>query len=109
MAEQAQQPQQQERGARKQRVGEVISNKMDKTIVVRVDRRVVHPRYGKVITLSKKFYVHDEKDEAGVGDKVAIVETRPLSKLKRWRLVQVLHKAEQIDKIADVPGATATA
>lgn len=105
MAEQAQEQQ----GARKKRVGEVISDKMDKTIIVRVDRRVVHPRYGKVITLTKKFYVHDEKSEAGVGDKVAIEETRPLSKLKRWKLVKILHKAEQIEKIADVPGAPAAA
>ncbi len=100
---------QEQRGTRKQRIGEVISDKMDKTIVVRVDRKLVHPTYGKVITRSKKFYVHDEKDEAGIGDKVEIVETRPLSKLKRWRLVKVIQKAEQIDKIADVPGATATA
>ena len=105
MADQAQE----QKGARKERVGQVISDKMDKTIVVRVERRVAHPHYGKVITLTKKFYVHDEKNEAGVGDKVAIEETRPLSKLKRWKLVKVLHKAEQIEKIADVPGATATA
>jgi small subunit ribosomal protein S17 len=112
MADTAQQPQQQagDRGARKVRVGEVISDKMDKTVVVRVDRRLIHPQYGKVITRSKKFYVHDEKGEAGVGDQVEIVETRPLSKLKRWRLVKVLKKAEQIDKIADGlerPGAPA--
>ncbi|MSR64689.1 MAG: 30S ribosomal protein S17 [Verrucomicrobiae bacterium] len=105
MADQAQE----QKGARKERVGEVIADKMDKTIVVRVERRVVHPRYGKVITLAKKFYVHDENNEGGVGDKVAIEETRPLSKLKRWRLVKILHKAEKIEKIADVPGATATA
>jgi|ERR1051325_3260691 small subunit ribosomal protein S17 len=97
----------QSRGARKARVGEVISDKMDKTIVVRVDRRVTHPRFGKVITLSKKFYVHDEKNQAGVGDKVAIEETRPLSRLKRWRLVQVLQQAPRIDKIADTPGVAA--
>src|SRR2546422_423762 len=100
---------QQQKGARKERVGKVIADKMDKTIVVRVERRLVHARYGKVITRSKKFYVHDEKNEAGVGDKVAIEETRPLSKLKRWRLVQIIHKAEQVEKIADVPGATAAA
>ena len=93
MAEQAQQ-QQKERGARKQRVGKVISNKMDKTIVVRVDRRVVHPRYGKVITLSKKFYVHDEENKAKSGDTVRIMETRPLSKTKRWRVVEVLERAK---------------
>ena len=94
-----------QRGARKQRIGEVISDKMDKTIVVRVDRRMIHPLYGKVITRSRKFYVHDEQKEARAGDKVEIAETRPLSKLKRWRLVQVVHKAEQIDKIADTPEA----
>jgi small subunit ribosomal protein S17 len=100
MAEQAQQ-QQEQPGVRKERVGEVISDKMDKTIVVRVERRLVHPRYEKVLTQAKKYYVHDEKNEAGVGDKVAIEETRPLSKLKRWRLVKVLQKAPQIEKISD--------
>jgi len=105
MAEQAQE----QRGARKARIGKVISDKMDKTIVVQVDRRVVHERYGKVITLHKKLYVHDEKNEASVGDKVSIEETRPLSKLKRWRLVEVVHKAAQIEKIADVPGAPVAA
>lgn len=105
MADTAQQ--QEQRGARKERIGKVISDKMDKTIVVRVERRVVHPRYSKVMTRTKKYYVHDEKDEAGVGDKVAITETRPLSKLKRWRLVKVIQKAEQIEKIADVVGAPA--
>ena len=101
MTEQAQE----QRGARKQRIGEVVSDKMSKTIVVRVERRMIHPFYGKVITRSKKFYVHDEKEEAGVGDKVTIAETRPLSKLKRWRLVSVIHKAEQIDKIDETPEA----
>ena len=80
-------------------VGEVISDKMDKTIVVEVARRVRHPRYQKVMTLYKKFYAHDEKSEAGMGDKVRIVETRPLSKLKRWRLVGVLEKATKIEKV----------
>jgi small subunit ribosomal protein S17 len=80
-------------------VGEVISDKMDKTIVVEVARRVRHPRYQKVMTLYKKFYAHDEKSEAGVGDKVRIVESRPLSKLKRWRLAGVLEKATRIEKI----------
>ena len=80
-------------------VGEVISDKMDKTIVVEVARRVRHPRYQKVMTLYKKFYAHDEKSEAGVGDKVRIVETRPLSKLKRWRLAGVLEKATKIEKV----------
>lgn len=80
-------------------VGEVISDKMDKTIVVEVARRVRHPRYQKVMMLYKKFYVHDEKSEAGVGDKVRIIESRPLSKLKRWRLVQVVEKATAIEKV----------
>ena len=74
-------------------VGEVVSDKMDKTIVVEVARRVRHPRYQKVMTLYKKFYAHDEKSEAGVGDKVRIVESRPLSKLKRWRLGDVIRRS----------------
>ena len=80
-------------------VGEVVSDKMDKTIVVEVARRVRHPRYQKVVTAYKKFYAHDEKSEAGVGDKVRIVESRPLSKLKRWRLVGVLVRAAKIEKV----------
>jgi small subunit ribosomal protein S17 len=80
------------RGHRKERVGDVISNKMAKTIVVRVERRFPHPRFKKVVTAYKKFYAHDEKSEARVGDKVRITETRPLSKLKRWRLVEVVEK-----------------
>ena len=81
-----------ERGHRKERVGEVISNKMAKTIVVRVERRFPHPRYKKVVTGYRKFYAHDEKNEAKVGDRVRIRETRPLSKLKNWRLVEVVEK-----------------
>jgi small subunit ribosomal protein S17 len=80
-------------------VGEVVSDKMNKTIVVEVSRRVRHPRYQKVMTTYKKFYAHDDKDEAGVGDKVRIVESRPLSKLKRWALVQVVEKAKEIEKV----------
>ena len=80
-------------------VGEVISDKMEKTIVVEVARRVRHPRYLKVMTKRKKFYAHDEKSEAGLGDRVRIVESRPLSKLKRWRLVEVVEKAAQIEKV----------
>lgn len=79
-------------GHRKERVGEVVSNKMTKTIVVRVERRFPHPQFKKVITRYKKFYAHDEKSEAQPGDKVRIEETRPLSKLKRWRLVEVVEK-----------------
>jgi len=85
-----------DRGNRKERVGEVISNRMTKTIVVRVERRFPHPRFKKVVTSYKKFYAHDEKSEAKPGDRVRIEETRPLSKLKRWRLVQVVEKGEQL-------------
>lgn len=77
---------------RKERTGEVISDKMDKTIVVRVERRFRHPRFKKVVTQFKKFYAHDEKNEAKVGDLVLITETRPLSKSKSWRLVEVVEK-----------------
>ncbi len=84
---------------RKELVGEVISDKMDKTIVVEVSRRVRHPRYQKVVTRYKKFYAHDEKNEAGLGDTVRIIESRPVSKLKRWALVQVVEKAPQIEKV----------
>jgi len=80
-------------------VGEVISNKMDKTIVVEVARRVRHPQYLKVVTKYKKFYAHDERRAAGLGDRVRIVESRPLSKLKRWRLVAVVDKATRIEKV----------
>ena len=89
-----------ERGNRKERVGEVISSKMAKTIVVQVERRFPHPRYKKVVTSYKKFYAHDEKNEARPGDRVRIEETRPLSKLKRWRLVQVVDKAEVLAPVA---------
>jgi len=81
-------------GKRKQRVGEVVSNKMTKTIVVRVERRFPHPKYKKIVTSYKKFYAHDEKAEAKVGDTVCIEESRPLSKLKRWNLVKVVESAE---------------
>ena len=81
-----------ERGRRKERIGEVISNKMAKTIVVRVERRFPHPRYKKVVTGYSKFYAHDEKSEAKVGDRVRIQETRPLSKTKNWRLVEVIER-----------------
>jgi small subunit ribosomal protein S17 len=81
-----------DRGHRKERVGEVISNKMTKTIIVRVERRFPHPRYKKVVTGYSKFYAHDEKSEAKVGDTVRIRETRPLSKMKNWRLVEVVER-----------------
>ena len=83
----------QARGIRKQRVGEVVSNKMTKTIVVRVERRFPHPQYKKIVTAYTKFYAHDEKSEAKPGDTVRIEETRPLSKLKRWRLVEVVERS----------------
>ena len=82
--------QDQSRGNRKQRTGFVISHKMQKTIVVKVERRVRHPLYGKEMRIFQKMYAHDEKDEAKIGDKVIIAETRPLSKLKRWRLIEIL-------------------
>jgi small subunit ribosomal protein S17 len=83
----------------KELVGEVVSDKMDKTIVIQVERRVRHPRYKKVITKYKKFYAHDEKSEAGVGDRVRIVESRPLSKLKRWTLAEIIDKSRQVEKV----------
>ncbi len=81
------------RGERKQRVGIVVSDKMDKTRVVVVETLVQHPRYKKYIKRRKKFYAHDENNESRVGDLVQIMETRPLSKLKRWRIVKILRKA----------------
>jgi small subunit ribosomal protein S17 len=77
---------------RKERTGEVVSDKMDKTIIVRVERRFQHPRFRKVITRFKKFYAHDEKRQARLGDHVRIEETRPLSKTKSWRLVEVVKR-----------------
>lgn len=75
---------------RKTRVGVVVSDKMNKTIVVEVERRVPHPKFKKIVRRSSRFHAHDEKEEAKIGDKVRITETRPLSKLKRWRLEEVL-------------------
>ena len=83
----------------KELVGEVVSDKMEKTIVVKVSRRVRHPKYHKVITKHKKFYAHDEQGAASVGDRVRIVASRPLSKLKRWTLVEVVVKAATIEKV----------
>jgi small subunit ribosomal protein S17 len=80
--------------SRKVRQGVVVSDVQDKTIVVRVDRRTTHPLYGKSMRVSKKYHVHDETNDAGVGDTVRIVETRPLSKLKRWRLQSVVERAK---------------
>ncbi|MEI6563339.1 MAG: 30S ribosomal protein S17 [bacterium] len=82
------------RGLRKGRTGIVVSTAMQKTIVVRVERKTRHPLYGKEITQSKKYHAHDEENKAKIGDKVQIVETRPLSKLKRWRLVEIIETAK---------------
>jgi len=79
-----------ERGLRKERVGKVISTKMQKTLVVETLSRVPHPKFGKIVKHSKSFYVHDEEGKAQLGDTVRIAETRPLSKLKRWRLVEIV-------------------
>lgn len=83
-----------ERNLRKTRTGTVASNKMDKTVIVTVERRVKHPIYGKFVKKTTRFHAHDEKNECTVGDTVRIMETRPLSKTKRWRLVEVLEKAK---------------
>src|SRR5678809_261657 len=80
------------RATRKTRTGEVVSSRMDKTIVVRTVTRVPHPKFGKIVKQMKKFYAHDEQNQAKPGDTVRIMETRPLSKLKRWRLVEVVQK-----------------
>ena len=85
---------------RKERLGSVVSNKMAKTIVVRVERRFPHPKFKKVVTGYKKFYAHDEKSEAKVGDRVRIEETRALSKTKRWRLVEIVERAAEVAPIA---------
>ena len=87
-------------GHRKERVGEVVSNKMTKTIVVRVERRFPHPKFKKVITRYKKFYAHDEKSEAKPGDRVRIQESRPLSRTKRWRLLEVVERNTEATPVA---------
>ena len=83
-----------ERGLRKTRVGKVVSDKMDKTVVVAIETSVKHPLYRKIIKRTNKFKVHDENNECKVGDKVKIMETRPLSREKRWRLVEIIEKAQ---------------
>ena len=83
-----------ERNLRKTRIGLVTSNRMDKTITVAVERKVKHPIYGKFVKKTTKFHAHDEKNECTIGDTVRIMETRPLSKLKRWRLVEVVEKVK---------------
>jgi small subunit ribosomal protein S17 len=82
------------RNLRKQKIGVVVSNKMDKTISVMVERRLKHPIYGKTVKRSKKFFAHDEENTCKEGDKVRIMETRPLSKNKRWRLIEILERAK---------------
>ncbi len=84
------------RSGRKTRVGSVVGDRMDKTIVVSVERRFAHQLYGKHVTRHKRYYAHDERNEASIGDVVRIAETRPLSKTKCWRLVEVLRKAEPV-------------
>lgn len=81
-------------GVRKERIGRVTSDKMEKTITIAVERQIKHPIYGKFIKQTTKFHAHDEREEANVGDLVLIVETRPLSKTKRWRLKQVIERAK---------------
>ena len=83
-----------ERNLRKTRVGLVVSDKMDKTVVVAIEDNVKHPVYGKIIKCTLKVHAHDENNECGVGDKVEIMETRPLSKTKRWRIVEIIEKAK---------------
>ncbi len=83
-----------ERNLRKERVGVVVSNKMEKTIVVAVRWKEKHPIYGKFVNKTRKFHVHDEQNEAGIGDTVRIMETRPLSKTVRWRLTQIIERAK---------------
>ena len=82
------------RNQRKVRVGKVVSNKMDKTIVVAIEDNVRHPKYGKIIKRTVKIHAHDEANACQIGDKVMVMETRPLSKTKRWRLVEVVEKAK---------------
>ena len=89
-----------DRGTKKERMGEVISSKMAKTIVVRVERRFPHPKFKKVVTQFNKFYAHDEKNEAQPGDRVRIQECRPLSRTKRWRLVEVVEKNNEPARMA---------
>ena len=83
-----------ERNRRKIRTGVVISNKADKTITVNVERQIMHPKYGKTVRYNKKYHAHDEKNECAIGDTVSIIETRPLSKMKRWRLSEIVVKVK---------------
>lgn len=92
----------------KERIGEVVSDKMAKTIVVQVERRVAHRRFKKIVTRYSKHYAHDEKEQAGPGDRVLIRETRPLSRLKRWTLVEVVQKAHGADAASVASAGVAT-
>lgn len=83
-----------ERNLRKVRVGRVVSNKMDKTITVAIEDHVRHPKYGKIIKRTVKIYAHDADNACRIGDKVSVMETRPLSKMKRWRLVEIIERAQ---------------
>ena len=91
-------------GRRKEVIGDVVANRMNKTIVVQVIRRKSHPLYTRVISKAKKFYAHDEKNEAHVGDVVRLEETRPLSKLKRWRLKEIVRKTALVPEVAGAEG-----
>jgi small subunit ribosomal protein S17 len=82
------------RNLRKERIGEVVSNKMDKSVVVAVKTKMKHPMYGKFVNKTSKFYAHDQENTCGVGDTVRIMETRPLSKTKKWRLVEIIERAK---------------
>jgi len=93
MAENQNQATETERGRRKTRVGTVVSDKMDKTVVVKVERRYAHPLYGKQVTRTKKYHAHDENNDYHIGDTVRITETRPLSKQKRWRVSELIERA----------------
>lgn len=88
------------RGRRKRLIGRVVSNKMQKTVVVMVERIHRHPRYGKVVREQKKFYAHDEENACRIGDRVRIVESRPLSRLKRWVVEEILERAEVPEEVA---------
>ena len=85
-----------ERGNRKSRIGVVVSNKMTKTVVVKVERRVADRKYGKIVMKAEKYKVHDETQQCQIGDKVRMVETRPMSKDKRWRVAEILEKAAEV-------------
>jgi small subunit ribosomal protein S17 len=100
MSENVQQEKQVERGRPKSRIGTVTSNKMMKTVVVQVERRMKHGRYGKYMTEKKKFKAHDESQSCRIGDRVRITETRPLSKDKRWRVVEIIRKADEVETAA---------